>query len=375
MKARNIPLGKWYTTQSFNTANGSLLSDEITFVNAGRDQLSQLTDTTTKPPNKSVINAHVFRKTVFREWEGMLIQESATPPLRTIRKGIAAWQGSVGSVLVNPDPPFSNQFNAALGKILDRIRSGGCGSGLDLSVDLAERQQVARMLKDTMKAVQFVKSFHPRNIANKWLEFQYGWKPLAESVYGTFDAVMHRRTSEYARVWGKVEESPRYQVKGGTGYTAYTTTVSQDSRTKIVCEYKPKNSVLQQLSGYTSLNPATILWELTPYSFVADWFINIGGYLRNTESALLYSQAFVRGWYVQGFADNQTAMMGGQTGSIAGNNYRNMMITGSQRVTYKQRFPITSQPFPNIPKFKANLGSTQMLNAAALLSQFIGKKG
>jgi len=41
-----------------------------------------------------------------------------------------------------------------------------------------------------------------------------------------------------------------------------------------------------QLSGLT--DPASVLWELTPYSFVADWFIPIGNYLaaRSLASAL-----------------------------------------------------------------------------------------
>lgn len=48
----------------------------------------------------------------------------------------------------------------------------------------------------------------------------------------------------------------------------------------MACNYKVTTPSLYELNRYGLLNPAALLWELQPLSFVADWFTGLGSFLQ-----------------------------------------------------------------------------------------------
>jgi len=91
--------------------------------------------------------------------------------------------GPVGSsysaeVSVPPRLLRDHLYNAALSKCYEKIRGN-----LDLSIDIAEWKQTRRMFKGLANWERYVKKWSPRDWANKWLEQQYGWKPLIQTLY------------------------------------------------------------------------------------------------------------------------------------------------------------------------------------------------
>jgi hypothetical protein len=207
-----------------------------------------------------------------------------------------------------PQWMIDTAFNNALSSMNDQLRGT-----LDLSVDIAQAGQVSKMLKDTYNLVRSVKAMPkeliklnvkvfarkgPKNaakaIGSKWLEYQYGWRPLMQSVYDTAQQII---------------ESPQrlLTIRGrGSSASEEVTTFNDygqkhDSRAKLSarCEFKCHflpPTVTQLASQFTSLNPVSIAWELIPYSFVVDWFVNVGGYIRDVETACLNASAFNRGY-------------------------------------------------------------------------------
>lgn len=287
--------------------------------------------------------------------------------------------------LINPD--YTGLYNSALSDLFDKIRSGGVGSGLDLSVDIAEAHQVVKLVRDAGSLLGNWRSLvtghlwqslkrrfrsgdrtASRELASAWLTWQYGVRPLYNSVYETFDALMHRRLYSHMRVTGKSRTAGLNQrsfsnvMFPGTTETVY---IDRKQRVKIVGDYKIKNTVAQQLSGYTSLNPVSIAWELTPYSFVLDWVVNIGGYLRSLESACLYRTAFVTGFWVGGTLDEQMAWLQGYSNS--GGTKQFVQAHADRRFTHKARYVISTAPYPYPPPFEARLGWQRLISAASLL--------
>ncbi len=293
---------------------------------------------------------------------------------------------SAGSL---PDTSLASE--RAYGDMSDQIRGG-----LDLSVDLAQSGQTAAMLKKTLQLVRDIKK-HPvetlrKNYAaykrdidrgasrmskagSQWLEFQYGWKPLASSIYDTasnlFGELTGGNSGVHIRARG-VERNIR-TVRNVVNGVVSTTHFFESARCEISLRLKVEDNVNQQLSHYTSLNPASIAWELTPYSFVVDWVYDVGGYIRNLESAMLHSQRFKSGYStLTRRVDVMHQVVGNRP--LGGSNNYISNYKGSAFQAEKVRSVLNSFPWPRPPVVKADLGSGQLLNAAALLSQFMGRR-
>lgn len=111
-------------------------------------------------------------------------------------------------------------------------------------------------------------------IASNWLSFQYGWRPLIQDVHEAtkhLAYVLNANRNKTYRVSMRVNgdtTQPYISIYYPTSQTVYT-------RKSIVARVSTVDEV-----GLVGLkDPASIAWELMPYSFVADWFIPIGDYL------------------------------------------------------------------------------------------------
>jgi hypothetical protein len=125
----------------------------------------------------------------------------------------------------------------------------------------------------------------------------------------------------------------------------------------------------QSLAKWTSLNPLSVAWELVPYSFVVDWFYDVGSYMRNLETALLYDNKFKSG-FVSTLAlyEGHGTALDQRNPSSSG---RNFLITGNasiRRASFN-RVLLFSYPLPSIPSFQVDLGWQRLLSAASLLRQ------
>ncbi len=132
----------------------------------------------------------------------------------------------------------------------------------------------------------------PRDTENKrskwgglWLELQYGWLPLLKDAEAGAQAFAHAMSVPPQQIYRcsrrVVDNISVASFVGGKG-EAYTIG-------SIKAIIREKN--MPQLLGL--LDPASIAWELTPYSFVADWFVPIGTYLHNLALARGVEGTFV----------------------------------------------------------------------------------
>lgn len=257
--------------------------------------------------------------------------------------------------------------NRAIDKLNDKARGD-----LDLSIDFAEWHQTARMLKATDQFTGMMKTavgrFGPIKLASSlWLQYTYGVKPLLSDIYGAADESLRTVINKTERFRARATETykPRYvsfstifgpqNVKVITGTVKRSVTYGVDVRTP---EFDP--------TRWSSLNPVSIAWEVMPYSFVVDWFLNVGGYLRNMETAVLYANRFRTGYCsrlsVWDLKVQETRPVTGGSqlwqGYYSGNGF--------------DRATLTSYPAPSLPSFKAQLGSSRLLSAASLLANLLG---
>lgn len=281
-----------------------------------------------------------------------------------------------GGTQIGAPRQASNLYNKALDRLNEKVRGS-----LDLSVSIAEAGQTAKMLRLTDTAVNAAKEMFSSRInrvkrvanflSNRWLEWQYGWKPLINDIYDAADESLRHVLNRLQRVSASASEKYSTEMKTynfvGQSYQAATKYEGKSGRRFSIWVDVGNDT---NLDRWTSLNPASIAWELMPYSFVVDWFYDVGGYIRNLETALLYQTKFKSGFTtsLDAFGAGYRLFGAGSASSLTGNN---VIVEGqARRYISFQRSVLTSYPLPRPPTFHADLGGARLLSAAALLQQF-----
>lgn len=308
-------------------------------------------------------------ETVFSDTTGRLVRSS---------------EGTFNSSTYPGDwPAYDDTVTAeSLSRLYDKVRNT-----VDLSVSIAEQGQVRRMLRDTARTLEYVRR-HPlsglmqayRNfrryppgsakaVGSKWLEFQYGWRPLAQDIYNSV-IELEKSFRSLMVVEAKASSIASKTARANPSDLEYSE-LTMSCRNLYKCRYTPATDTTALISNFTSLNPVSIAWELTPYSFVVDWFYDVGGYLRNFESALLQRANFIDGFQTQTYRLTGKGFKKGSVNDAGFTTTYNQ--TNSISYSWKRRTVLGTTPFPELPRFKADLGSSRLLSAAALLSQHLGR--
>jgi hypothetical protein len=110
-------------------------------------------------------------------------------------------------------------------------------------------------------------------LTKNWLSLQYGWLPL---ISDAFNAAKHF-------AWLMERDQPMvyraHRRKAGVGVSVSPGAYRQDGEVEIIHSIKAIVTRINQVALLGLLDPASLLWEKLPWSFVADWFIPIGNYL------------------------------------------------------------------------------------------------
>lgn len=205
-------------------------------------------------------------------------------------------------------------------------------------------------------------------IPRSWLELQYGWKPLMSDIWAAAAAL------------NAVERPPVIHVKGYAGNTGVKSTfipgyfngweVEIEHETKeqawVSLYYELNTPALSALSSLGLVDPALIVWELLPYSFVVDWFLPVGNWLASMTADVGFS-------FNGGSLSVKSEVIGGKRKSVThpspGGNIRviDSEPSASGSSYFFERTCYNGSPVPGL-YFKNPLSATHMLNAIALLS-------
>lgn len=123
-----------------------------------------------------------------------------------------------------------------------------------------------------------------KRLADTWLEWSFGWKPLINDIYASIDLLqtpikaVHVKTSKGFNV-------AFVQLITSNPALIYTRrTVTGTDFCTMGCEVTINNPNLYLANNLGLANPAIVVWELIPFSFVVDWFVSVGEFL-NSGSA------------------------------------------------------------------------------------------
>lgn len=331
--------------------------------------------------------------------------------LTTYSPGYAGQQGSsfaysvgfvygniVLAVVVNPLllPDYAEADRIARSKLLGKLQ----GASVNLAQSFAERGQTVNLLAKNVNrlasaalAIRRGKLKHaadllgikntkanirkdippsPKNLSNHWLEYSYGWRPLISDIYGSMELLaetyhMRKQTkvsASHSITYSRYSYLYRRAVSGPN----VSSEIAQSTciRTVRYVVYYSEDDAFAQIMSKTGLsNPLLLAWELIPYSFVVDWILPVGTYLKQMESTRGLS--FRKGCRtLQGNDGHSTKWKA----SVADGNYYWIENCGmTHRNDQKVRVVLTSFPSPSLPNFRNLSQLGQVLSGLALLTQ------
>lgn len=267
---------------------------------------------------------------------------------------------------------------AAMGKA--EMRQRKTGSKISISgKKIPVMRWVTTKSGRRVRKITYVNPLAPiRDIGSKWLEYHYGLIPTLSTIHSLVlgEATrcgnsMQLQTKSGRKIRGQAVDNGVY-TNMKNAYVTDKTTYMHSVRYEIGGSYTPSSEHIESLSRLTSLNPLSIAWELLPFSFVADWFIDVGGYLRSVESAMVANLGTFTGYLTATSLKRNTQSISYSGALDPETDIRTMgSRTGSVETKTFDRGVLTNPPYPKRPSFHANLGSGRLLNAAALISQLI----
>jgi hypothetical protein len=194
------------------------------------------------------------------------------------------------------------------------------------------------------------------NIAKNHLEIKYGIKPILNDAYNSAITLAHLSSAPVEQVVTVTHRRNGSIVPDAVAkYSGYAFTAA-----KLKCILTEVDVI--KMIGLT--DPATVAWELVPYSFVADWFIPIGTFLEARGTANSVKGTFVSTKVVKTFANGLTAQAGSGMVMLENNSlYRRRTVSVVRYVS--STIPV---PLPSVKPMKDWLSWDHALTAVALVT-------
>jgi hypothetical protein len=195
--------------------------------------------------------------------------------------------------------------NKALSSFVNNVRDRNSASA---AVTLAEWRQSEKMI--ALRAGQLLtgiraakrgdlralgrlfkppKGFKPKAKAgaNLWLEYHFGWSPLVNDIDSAIKVLASVPPSHKVRGRGSASTAMTVRSGNQTTYSEAKGTI----RAFVECggEVFVSNPNLALANQLGLTNPATVAWELVPFSFLVDWFLPVGQFLNSFTDLLGYT--------------------------------------------------------------------------------------
>jgi hypothetical protein len=216
------------------------------------------------------------------------------------------YRGSGGDVFTAMQSPYNpNDDLLALGRLAGKIRLHDWNAGIflgelgkttdtiadrtrqlakaSLAVKRGNLSQALSVLKSSPSEFRRNKSPLQRKDATwygTWLEMRYAWRPLIKDIFDLSEVIRTRDAPRASVVRASFTRLTPVLTSIPSGPFAPAYRAREPGRITVRYKVTFTEPPLTLASHLGLLDPSEVVWELTPLSFVADWFIPIGNYIR-----------------------------------------------------------------------------------------------
>lgn len=240
--------------------------------------------------------------------------------------------------------------------------------GVELKPSLVAK---SRLLRHIRKGKARNYRLNDKELSSLWLEAQYGWGPLVSDVENAAKFAAKQVTDPSRTEWTHLEarlNRSKTSIQKTQDARPTTTTATVTKTVKYGCWVRYVRAAPQAVHELGLTDLASTAWELVPYSFVFDWFININEMLTAANALKSYE---ITGGYASTLMTSQCigTVAPSRPTFYAGTTTRVMVL---RNPTWKRRQYNRSPWTPSVPAFRFNsdpLNLKRTANALALIRQ------
>lgn len=303
----------------------------------------------------------------YSKWDHSLIGLSVYPNGCSIPERVVVVPNWMTDKVVRDAKLEFNQVEANILEDLGQLRSTG---SMIAKIVMTIYEMYKACLSGNFAAVRRrlrgLGSNVPRSIANGWLMYFYGIKPLVSTI----DALAAKEEpidrSYKVRKRCETDASPLRYIAGSSGLQFSGKGVVQaqcELRADIRVDGETRKWAQLGLGSSSFTNAVVTAWALLPYSFVFDWFVPVEGWLRSLHwSPFLKYQGGYTGkrHYVNALISDPSVNATG--GPYVGKHSQSrLQVLFYKRETYPFSLP------PSFLSIRLSLTSTQIISASALI--------
>lgn len=234
--------------------------------------------------------------------------------------------------------------------------------------------------KSRLKALTVMRQLNSKKAAessaNLWLEFRYAVRPLIFEAHSALAALEYSRNRELrhtarGKCISTTKTSGPVTVKSASGTyedITYNHAVETRYEARAGVMYSIDTSASDLSLAFGLGNNFETLWELTPFSFIIDWFLNIGDIISAWEKNA--SLGVLGSWVVEkelvterntltNVSFDRWVPLGYTISNVTWQNATQEVVKSVQCRTITTERPI-------IPSFKMNLDASKILDLATI---------
>lgn len=209
----------------------------------------------------------------------------------------------------HPIYTFGYESNTALMKARERFNNQ-IGSDAALGVTLVEYKQSMNMIVQRAgQLLSFVKSLKRGKFGDAWytlyesatsrgyvrdppkglhrgkpwasnfLEWHFGWSPLIQDIHDSVEVLQGSPPANPVRARATERHGTHTNHPAPGPGIVWWESLYGWVRVELAAEVYVSNPNLRLASQLGLVNPATLAWEVVPFSFVVDWFVPVGSFL------------------------------------------------------------------------------------------------
>lgn len=228
------------------------------------------------------------------------------------------------------------------------------------------------------------KEFSPKELSNRWMEGRYAIRPLVKDMCDVVKAIKRDRTDKPRRrtYRSSVSDSSHVVVPDVVtySYSDYWKIHASKRTDRTMTVRSGVLSALEEISEATiwGLNqPFTAMWELVPFSFVVDWFLNVGKTIASWTPR--YGIRALASWVtVEETVLSAIHCIGGQLGTWGTSPYDPYIwensfscAGGSITKVVKTKTRVANPNRSILPTWQVRLDAAKLLDLAIMAKRFI----
>lgn len=253
----------------------------------------------------------------------------------------------------------AGQASQTIGLLSGNLRKLG---GAALALRRGDFATAARQLGTRPKTTRL----KAKDVSGRWLELQYGWLPLLSSSF------------EAAKAFEAISAGPRKKifraVVKGDREVNLSSSANFSAKTSVLVGRRLQYEMYEELSVVRQLgleDPLSVAWELTPWSFVIDWFIPFGTYLSNlNQIPKLKGRWLITDFLKKDWTEVEFQWLPAKVQGVRIIDAIQKSPRASFKVTHTKRTYSASPPPVPIPGFNfLGLSPTRFFNALSLAHQ------